>query len=307
MKPLVELPDRKGKIKLAVSSDKLVGTTVDWYGGKKYEVTKDKTDWKANPVKVSIKDWVEYMLPPQGLPGKTEDQVKQAQANDATVVNWKWDGTLALNEPETPHKWADYESPTPLEASGNYVRSANRETGVPLAPSTSWKAASVCTESWWSAMVRTVPCARRWNQEVRSRPGRVNRGHGVCVRKILRASSTRRMPLHCRLRSSRRRPTSAALVDPIGMIFVLHEEEAEVRKNPKKQLPLVIRGNVYDCVDIIYQERNTGRCADRMGEQGQSPSAFLSIRYQRIRWSDDRIFVRHVFARLHHADGSSAH
>ena len=56
MKPLVELPDRKGKIKPAVSSDKLVGTMVDWYGGKKYEITKDKTDWKSNPVKVSIKD-----------------------------------------------------------------------------------------------------------------------------------------------------------------------------------------------------------------------------------------------------------
>ncbi|MBI5672914.1 MAG: multicopper oxidase domain-containing protein [Nitrospirae bacterium] len=65
MKPLVELPDRKGKIKAAIGSDKLVGTTVDWYGGKKWEITKDKTDWKANPVKVSIKDWVEYMLPPQ--------------------------------------------------------------------------------------------------------------------------------------------------------------------------------------------------------------------------------------------------
>ena len=115
MKPLVELPDRKGKIKPSVSSDKLVGTTVDWYGGKKWEITKDKTDWKANPVKVSIKDWVEYMLPPQGLPGKTEDQLKQAQANDATVVNWKWEGALALNEPETPHKWADYVSPTPLK------------------------------------------------------------------------------------------------------------------------------------------------------------------------------------------------
>ena len=79
MKPLVELPDRKGKIKAAISSDKLVGTTVDWYGGKKWEITKDKTDWKANPVKVSIKDWVEYMLPPQGLPGKTEDQVQASQ------------------------------------------------------------------------------------------------------------------------------------------------------------------------------------------------------------------------------------
>ncbi|MEO5632217.1 MAG: multicopper oxidase domain-containing protein, partial [Nitrospiraceae bacterium] len=70
MKPLVELPDRVGKIKTGTPSDKLVGTTVDWYGGKKYEITKDKTDWKANPVKVSIKDWVEMMLTPQGKPGK---------------------------------------------------------------------------------------------------------------------------------------------------------------------------------------------------------------------------------------------
>jgi FtsP/CotA-like multicopper oxidase with cupredoxin domain len=53
MKPLVELPDRLGKIKTGAPSDKLVGTTVDWYGGKKYKITKDKTDWKADPVKVS--------------------------------------------------------------------------------------------------------------------------------------------------------------------------------------------------------------------------------------------------------------
>ena len=48
-------------------------------------------------------------------------------------------------------------------------------------------------------------------------------------------------------------PKSPAIVDPIGMIYVLHEEEAEVRKNPAKQVPLVIRGNVYDCVDVIFK------------------------------------------------------
>ena len=96
-------------------------------------------------------------------------------------------------------------------------------------------------------------CAKM-GRRVRSRPGRVNRGLGVCVRKILRGSSTRLIPLRCRLRSSRRRLYSEQRsVDPIGMIYVLHEEEAEVRKNPKKQLPLVIRGNVYDCVDIIFK------------------------------------------------------
>jgi hypothetical protein len=33
MPPLAELPDRKGKMKPAVDSSKLVGTTVDWFGG----------------------------------------------------------------------------------------------------------------------------------------------------------------------------------------------------------------------------------------------------------------------------------
>ncbi|MCP9448009.1 MAG: hypothetical protein NNA22_10635 [Nitrospira sp.] len=43
-----------------------------------------------------------------------------------------------------------------------------------------------------------------------------------------------------------------AIVDPSGMIDVLHEEE-EVRKTPEKQAPLVIRANVYDCVDVIFK------------------------------------------------------
>ena len=93
-------------------------------------------------------------------------------------------------------------------------------------------------------MVGTVPCARRWNARVRSRPGRVNRDHGVCVRKDSprKFYTTHAITLPITLKPAT--ATSAALVDPIGMIFVLHEEEAEVRKNPKKQLPLVIRGNV---------------------------------------------------------------
>ncbi len=72
MKPLVELPDRVGRMKTGTTSDKLVGTMVDWYGGKNFEITKDKTDWKATPAKVSIKDWVEMQVPPQGKPGQQE-------------------------------------------------------------------------------------------------------------------------------------------------------------------------------------------------------------------------------------------
>ncbi|MBH0190061.1 MAG: hypothetical protein HP493_14775, partial [Nitrospira sp.] len=44
-----------------------------------------------------------------------------------------------------------------------------------------------------------------------------------------------------------------AIVDPDGMLYVLHEEEQEVRKHHAKQMPLVIRGNVQDCIDVVYK------------------------------------------------------
>lgn len=252
MKPLVELPDRKGKIKPAVTSDKLVGTTVDWYGGKKWEITKDKTDWKANPVKVSIKDWVEYMLPPQGLPGKTEDQTKQAQAHDATVINWKWEGHLALNEPETPHKWADYVSPTPLKRP---AITFDPQTGKlafpwlrphlgkrpPFAPNhggAPWLEPFHVREDGTKSTEQAKPGEQGpWSLCPVDAPRKFYTIHAITLPITLKQAT----------------PKSPAIVDPNGMIFVLHEEEQEVRRNPAKQVPLVIRGNVYDCVDVIYK------------------------------------------------------
>lgn len=39
-----------------------------------------------------------------------------------------------------------------------------------------------------------------------------------------------------------------AIVDADGLIYVLHEEEAQVRKSDVKY-PLVVRANIYDCID----------------------------------------------------------
>ena len=39
------------------------------------------------------------------------------------------------------------------------------------------------------------------------------------------------------------------VVDPNGLIYVLHEEEAAIRANDDLKYPLVVRGNIYDCVD----------------------------------------------------------
>ena len=40
-----------------------------------------------------------------------------------------------------------------------------------------------------------------------------------------------------------------AIVDKGGLIYVLHEEEAAVQQEQRPKYPLVVRANIYDCVD----------------------------------------------------------
>ncbi|MBT6594507.1 MAG: multicopper oxidase domain-containing protein, partial [Nitrospina sp.] len=77
MRPLVELPDRAGRIPKGQTSDKMVGKTMDWFG-KKFKIAgSGKSDWSKETPVVNIKDWVKYMLPPQGKPGHTDDEKGQ--------------------------------------------------------------------------------------------------------------------------------------------------------------------------------------------------------------------------------------
>ncbi|MEK7811306.1 MAG: SRPBCC family protein, partial [Pseudomonadota bacterium] len=41
---------------------------------------------------VNIKDWVKYMLPPQGKPGHTEDEMGQIMSYDGSVWDYEWEG-----------------------------------------------------------------------------------------------------------------------------------------------------------------------------------------------------------------------
>ena len=113
MPDLRELPDRKGRIKFGVTSDKLVGKTLDWFGKTFQIVEKGKTNWKGNPAVVTIKDWVEMQLPTQGKPGHKDDEKGQIQSYDATVLDWSWKGTTALTEKESTIDNPKYKSPKP--------------------------------------------------------------------------------------------------------------------------------------------------------------------------------------------------
>src|SRR5690606_1830219 len=81
MPDLRELPDRQGRMKQGVSSDKLIGKTVDWFGTTfKIADKNQKSDWNANPKIVNIKDWVEMWIPTPGKPGHADDEKGQIMA-----------------------------------------------------------------------------------------------------------------------------------------------------------------------------------------------------------------------------------
>ncbi|MDP7058613.1 MAG: hypothetical protein QF434_09560, partial [Nitrospinaceae bacterium] len=61
MVPLMELPDRAGRIPQGQTSDQLVGKTMDWFGTKFKIVGSGKSDWTKETRVVNVKDWVKYM------------------------------------------------------------------------------------------------------------------------------------------------------------------------------------------------------------------------------------------------------
>lgn len=54
--------------------------------------------------------------------------------------------------------------------------------------------------------------------------------------------------IHTPMMLAQKHGNNPAIVDPGGLIYVLHEEEAVIRKSEQKY-PLVVRANIYDCVD----------------------------------------------------------
>ena len=88
----IELPDRSGRVKPAVTSEDLVDTTADWKG-RTFEITLD-----------NLEQWVERQLPPAGIP----------KSYDASVLDWRKEGTLYFNEVEDEQVWPGFRSPRPL-------------------------------------------------------------------------------------------------------------------------------------------------------------------------------------------------
>jgi FtsP/CotA-like multicopper oxidase with cupredoxin domain len=216
---VVELPDRSGGIKPAVTSEGLLGKQVD-FAGRSLEVTEE-----------NLASLVELQLPPGGVP-KNE--------LDATVMDWIKEGNLYLNEPETHLSWPNFTSPNPGERIPFKFDPTTGKLAYPtLRPH----------------LGKRPPFAPNHGPAPYLEPTDHSRGEPA-------APGANGADSLCPLNAPRRLykihaiqteiPVTDDIIDPDGMLFVVKENEELARGDPEYKVPLAIRANQGDCVDIIF-------------------------------------------------------
>ena len=130
MPDLRELPDRKGRIKTPISSDKLVGQTVDWFG-KQFTITdKGKSNWNSNPAIVTSRiGWRCRCLRWASLATRMMRRARLV-SYDATVLDWAWDGNRAMSEKESTIDNPKYKSTHPGKRHPIMFEVIDRQSGL---------------------------------------------------------------------------------------------------------------------------------------------------------------------------------
>ncbi len=250
MPDLRELPDREGRMTTGVTSDKLIGKTVDWFGKSFQIVEKGKTNWKSDPAVVTIKDWVEMQLPTMGKPGHKDDERGQILAYDATVLDWAWKGNVAMTEKESTTANPKYKSPKPGERLPILFEPRTGKIAWPTMKPHFGKRVPFPPNhngAPWLEMIHQDENGARTPDP--AKPGEQGRW-SLCPENVGRKYYNLhfiRLPITL----AKAQGKEPAIVDKDGLIYVIHEEEAETRANDDKKYPLVIRANVYDCVDVV--------------------------------------------------------
>jgi hypothetical protein len=219
--PLQELPDRRGQMKAAVTSQELIGTTVDWKG-KTFTITQQ-----------NLTQWVEQQLPPQGVP----------KGYDASVLDWSKDGTLYLNEPESDKIWPGFRSASPGIRLPFYFDPVTGKLAYPfLRP-------HLAQRPPFAPNHGPAPFLDPIHQGTDlPQPGE-NGPWSVCPTgtkpKQFNINAIA-LPIALNQRID--------LIDPSGAIYVLQEQEDAVRADGALKVPLTIRANAgEDCIDILLK------------------------------------------------------
>lgn len=255
MPDLRELPDRLGRIKHPVTSDQLLGTTVDWFGKKFKIIEKGKSHWTADPAVVTLKDWVGMQLTTRGKPGHTDDEIGQIQSYDATVLDWVWKGNVAMSERESTTENPKYH---PGQQNG-YEKGKRRAIFFePMSGKVAWpwvtphfgKRVPFSPDrnpAPWLEMIHLNEDGKPSTEP--AKPGENGRW-SLCPKQ---AGSQKYNVHFIKLPIELSAPEGGepAVVDPNGLLFVAHEEEAAIRANNDLKVPFVFRANIYDCVDYM--------------------------------------------------------
>ena len=248
MPDLRELPDRRGRIRVPISSDKLIGQTVDWFG-KQFTITdKGKSNWTTNPATITVKDWVAMQMPTMGKPGHKDDEKGQLVSYDATVLDWAWDGNRAMSEKESTADNPKYKSTHPGKRHPIMFEPLTGKVAWPhLTPHFGKRVMFSPNHvgAPWLEMIRRD--ANGDESLDNSKPGE-NGVWSLCPENAGRKSFNVHF-IKLPIKIAKAQGKEPPVIDPNGLIYVLHEEEEAIRANDDLKYPLVVRGNIYDCVD----------------------------------------------------------
>src|SRR6476659_8760643 len=230
MPDLRELPDRKGRIKTPISSDKLVGQTVDWFGTQFKIVDKGKSNWKGNPATITIKDWVEMQLPTPGKPGHKDDEKGQIVSYDATVLDWTWNGSVAMSEKESTIDNPKYKSSHPGKRHPIMFEPLTGKVAWPhLTPHFGKRVMFSPNHAGapWLEMIRRD--ANGEESVDQAQPGEQGNWSLCPVNAGRKNYNVHFIKLPIKIAKAQGK--EPPVVDPNGLIYVLHEEEAAIRAN----------------------------------------------------------------------------
>ncbi|MFQ6026345.1 MAG: multicopper oxidase domain-containing protein, partial [Dehalococcoidia bacterium] len=219
--PLRELPDRPGGVAAAVTSEKLPGTQVGWKG-QTFQISRD-----------NLSDWVEDQLPPRGA----------AKGYDAAVLDWRRQDNLYLNEPDTDQVWPNYSSESPGQRLPLYF---NPQTGKLAYP---FLRPHLGQRPPFAPNHGPAPFLEPMRTGTGPSPPGANGPWGLCPA----GTQSQEFVVHA-INLPITLSERANIIDPVGQLYVLKEQEEAIRADNGRKIPLVIRANAsQDCLDIIFK------------------------------------------------------
>lgn len=222
---VIELPDRQGQFERAATSEELIGKTVAFSGET---VSVDET---------TLALLIETQLPPQG---------QRRDVQDAQVFDWVRQGNLYLNEPDTEFVWVNYRSDHPGERPPlKFATNTGRLAWPFLQPHLGLRPPFA---PYHGPAPYLEPLGHINNEP--ALPG-ANGPSSLCPE----GAPRRFFKIHAiqlEIDISKRDDLKT------GMLYVLKEDEARVRATQDLKVPLAIRANQGDCVDIVLVNEITG-------------------------------------------------